>query len=105
MNSMQNKPLVSVVIPTYRRPYMITRAVDSVLNQTYQHIEIFVVDDNDSSSTERKATEEIMAQYESNLKATYLQHEVLLPETLVGVSQKVSILLISMMMMKLHLIK
>lgn len=72
---MQNKPLVSVVIPTYRRPYMITRAVDSVLNQTYQHIEIFVVDDNDSSSTERKATEEIMAQYESNLKVTYLQHE------------------------------
>lgn len=70
-----NNPLVSVVIPTYRRPDMIARAVESVLNQTYDNIEIFVVDDNDPSFPERKATEEVMAQFESNPRVTYIQHE------------------------------
>ena len=72
---MEQKPLVSVVIPTYKRPDMIARAVESVLNQTYDNIEIFVVDDNDPSFPERKATEEVMAQFESNPQVTYIQHE------------------------------
>lgn len=43
---MQNEhPLVSVVIPTYNRPNLIIRAVESVNNQTYSNIEIIVVDD------------------------------------------------------------
>lgn len=67
--------LVSVIIPTYKRPDMIARAVNSVLNQTYPNIEIIVVDDNDPSFPERKATEEIMKQYEDNPKVAYIQHE------------------------------
>ena len=69
------KPLVSVIIPTYKRPNVIARAVDSVLKQTYDNIEIFVVDDNDPSFLERIATEEVMAQYENNPKVTYIQHD------------------------------
>ncbi|MFD1515775.1 glycosyltransferase family 2 protein [Halomarina rubra] len=38
-------PLVSVVIPTYGRPEFLTEAVESVLDQTYDHIEVVVVDD------------------------------------------------------------
>ena len=72
---MEQKPLVSVVIPTYKRPDMIARAVESVLNQTYDNIEIFVVDDNDPSFPERKATEEVMAQFESNPRVSYIQHK------------------------------
>lgn len=70
-----NTPLVSVIIPTYKRPDMVSRAVDSVLNQTYQNIEVFVVDDNDPSYVERKITEEVMVQYQSNPRVTYLRHD------------------------------
>lgn len=42
---MKSDLLVSVVIPTYNRPDLLTRAVDSVKNQTYSNIEIIVVDD------------------------------------------------------------
>jgi hypothetical protein len=37
--------LVSTIIPVYNRPDLLREAVDSVLAQTYQHIEIIVVDD------------------------------------------------------------
>ncbi|MBQ4858412.1 glycosyltransferase family 2 protein [Pseudoalteromonas sp. MMG007] len=40
-----NEPLVSVVIPTLNRTTMLTRAIDSVCQQTYKNIEIIVIDD------------------------------------------------------------
>ena len=41
---MTENPLVSVVVPTYDRPEVV-RAVDSVLEQSYEPIELLVVDD------------------------------------------------------------
>lgn len=38
-------PLVSVVLPTYKRPDRLRRAARSVSEQTYQNIELLVVDD------------------------------------------------------------
>lgn len=40
-------PLVSVIIPTYRRSFELERAIISVQTQTYEKCEIIVVDDND----------------------------------------------------------
>ena len=41
-----NPPLVSVVIATYRRNDTLGRAIKSVIKQTYPNIEIIIVDDN-----------------------------------------------------------
>lgn len=43
--------LISVVIPTYRRPQLVVRAVRSVLAQTYSAIEILVVIDGVDDGT------------------------------------------------------
>lgn len=41
-----DNPLISVIIPTYKRPEIVERAVKSVLNQTYDNIELIVVNDH-----------------------------------------------------------
>lgn len=44
--------MISVVIPTYNRADTITRAIMSVLNQTYKDLEVIVVDDNSNDNTD-----------------------------------------------------
>ncbi|MEO1300540.1 MAG: glycosyltransferase family 2 protein [Cyanobacteria bacterium J06636_16] len=40
-----NAPLLSIIIPTYNRPDLLSRAVNSALAQTLKEIEVVVVDD------------------------------------------------------------
>lgn len=47
----KNTPLVSIVIPTFNRANLIARTITSALNQSYQNIEIIVVDDASTDST------------------------------------------------------
>lgn len=56
-------PLISVIIPTRKRPEMLGRAIESVLIQDYERIEVIVADDNAPGSAEQEATHAVLAPY------------------------------------------
>jgi len=42
---MEKQPLVSVILPVFNAERFLRPAIDSVLNQTYRHLELIIVDD------------------------------------------------------------
>jgi len=62
-------PQVSVIIPTYNRAHLLSRAIKSVLNQTFQDFEIIIVDDASTDNTDR-----LVASFQ-NSRMIYIQHE------------------------------
>ncbi len=66
-----NKPKVSVVIPTYNRAHMLSKSLNSVLNQTYQNFEVIIVDDGSSDNTE----EVIRSFQKVDKRIVYIKHE------------------------------
>ena len=59
-------PLVSIMVPTYNRPELFEKTLQSACVQTYTNIEILVCDNSTDD-----ATEKIMKKYESDLRVTY----------------------------------
>ena len=48
----KNKINFSIIMPTYNRAFCIKKAIDSLLNQTYQNFELIIVDDGSKDGTE-----------------------------------------------------
>ena len=46
--------MVTVIIPTFNRGWIITEAVESILNQNYPNIETIVIDDGSTDDTAKK---------------------------------------------------
>ncbi len=67
--------LVSVIIPTYKRPNMLGRAIDSVLGQSYTNIEVVVVDDNSDGDKYRLETIQYMERYANDYRVKYIKHK------------------------------
>lgn len=63
---MNQKPLVSVVVPTYKRADRLCRALNSILGQTYSNLEVLVVNDNVPGSEYDSATESALADIQKN---------------------------------------
>lgn len=56
---MTSRPLISVVMPTFNHGHLIGRSISSVLEQSWQHLELVIVDNYSSDNTE-----EIVRQFE-----------------------------------------
>ena len=59
-------PLITTIIPTYRRPLLLRRAILSALNQTYPHVQVCVYDN--ASGDETEAVVQEIAQRDPRVK-------------------------------------
>lgn len=60
--------LVSVIIPTYRRSDMLDRAIKSVLNQTYNKIELLLINDNIPDDEYSQSLVQRVEQYKQDVR-------------------------------------
>lgn len=68
-------PLVSVFILCYNQAEIISRAIESVLNQTYKNLQIIVVDDC-SSDNSREVIEGWVEKFPGKIRAFFQPHNV-----------------------------
>ena len=73
--AMSTKELVSCVIPSYKRCDTVTRAIDSVLAQTYQNIEVCIVDDNIPGDAYSQKLQEALQKYAGDPRVRYISQE------------------------------
>ncbi|HHH2557532.1 TPA: glycosyltransferase family 2 protein, partial [Escherichia coli] len=66
-------PLVSVYIPTHNRANLLKKAVESVLRQTYPHVEILICDDGSTDNTEEVVNQ--LIERNSGKTIIYLKNE------------------------------
>ena len=67
---MCERPLVTIITPTYNRADFLGQAVESVLAQTYSHFELLVIDDGSTDNTRV-----LMEQYLKDERVRYLYQE------------------------------
>ncbi|MCK5568484.1 MAG: glycosyltransferase family 2 protein, partial [Spirochaetes bacterium] len=61
--------MVSVIIPTFNRAYVLRRAVESVLSQSYGEYEIIIVDDGSTDDTAR-----VLEHFKKHVRVFYSPH-------------------------------
>lgn len=69
--STENQPLVSAIIPTHNRSDLLKRAIESVVEQTWENIEIVVVDDASDDGTS-----ELLEQLSKKHRITVIRNEI-----------------------------
>lgn len=76
--NMESKPLVSVIVPTYKRADRICAALDSIAAQDYgaENIELIVVNDNRPEWPERAETDARLERYADELPHFKLVHTI-----------------------------
>jgi glycosyltransferase involved in cell wall biosynthesis len=77
--STENKPKVSVIIPTYNRADYVSFAVESVLRQSMQDFEIIVVDDGSTDDTPER-----LKQFGSKIKYIHTHNQGKAPALNIG---------------------
>jgi len=78
---MNDSPLLSVVIPTFNRAYILSDAIDSVLCQGVPS-EVIIVDDGSTDDTAR-----LVGRYDSRVRYTYQENRGIAAARNVGMAQ------------------
>lgn len=63
------KELVSIILPTYNRDWIISRAIESVLSQSYTNYELIIIDDGSTDNTL-----EVIEPYGNKVKYFYVEN-------------------------------
>lgn len=64
-----DSPLITAIITTYKRkPEIVKRAIDSIVSQTYENIEIILVNDSPESGELAEKLEALTRQYEGKVQ-------------------------------------
>lgn len=69
---MNNNPLVSVIIPVYNHEKYVQTAIKSIIDQTYQNIQLLVIDDGSKDSSYQKVME-LKEECEKRFPKTYFE--------------------------------
>ena len=75
MSSVADKPLVTVGIPVYNVEPYVEKCLRSVLEQTYQHLEVVIVDDLGSDRS-MQVVESVLSSHPQGHLARIVRHEV-----------------------------
>lgn len=62
-------PLVTAIVPTFRRPHLLERSVESILRQAYRPLEVIVVDDESGDDTPK-----VLASFASRARELGIQY-------------------------------
>ncbi|WP_241627779.1 glycosyltransferase family 2 protein, partial [Rosenbergiella epipactidis] len=65
----------SIVIPTYKRSNNLTKAIDSILEQSNDSVEIIIVDDNGLGSQQQIETYNSLKEYINNNRIKYIANK------------------------------
>ncbi len=67
----EKQPKITVIVPTYNRSDFLCRCVDSTLAQSYENIEIIIINDCSTDNT----SEVVAAKYGNNKRVVYIENE------------------------------
>jgi glycosyltransferase involved in cell wall biosynthesis len=65
----KTRPLVSAIIATYNRAHIVREAIDSILHQSYQNIDLVVVDDGSIDETQ-----EVLSAYGARIRVVHQEN-------------------------------
>jgi|SaaInlStandDraft_4_1057021.scaffolds.fasta_scaffold11898_3 glycosyltransferase involved in cell wall biosynthesis len=65
-----HRPKVSIIMPVFNRGHLLSRAIESILSQTYDNIELIIVDDNSNEETKN-----ILNTFKDNIKITIITNK------------------------------
>jgi len=69
----ETKPLVSIIVPVYNTERYLKKCVDSILNQTYDNLELFLI--NDGSTDKSGALCDSFAQSDDRVRVIHKENE------------------------------